>query len=385
MRMAKSKKMQNKVAVTAIVIISLLGVIIGDLHAAVLSAAFESNSTTLDCNALFAKFSPDDKSVITTWRTPPTSPSQMRLWDIQSGKGKLLQIFDGESNSFIGSPYFSPDGTLVLVGYNSKAILWDTQTGEQVHVFERDKRNPNDITDAFFSADGLYIFTAGNEGVNIWETKSGKKLLHILPNRLLLKTRLSSDGNFLLLVEVDGGTALWDVKNNRKLYTFDDAFDAMFSPNGKWIITNGYDGLNLWEVSNPKIIKIFDTQMDQRLSEISFDSKYLLTRDTLWEHLYIWNIETGSQIKSFEGKDIEGKFFPDRDSMLLSYVKDDVDTENLQIWDIEPQSVTRSMTIPTELEDIYDISKDGKLMLGLFNFNVQLRNLQTGEKLFEFC
>ncbi len=377
--------MQKKLIITVIVIISLLGIIKEDLRSAVSSVAFESNSATLDCNALFAKFSPDDKSVITTWRTPPTSPSQMRLWDIQSGKGKLLQIFDGESNSFIGSPYFSPDGTLILVGYNSKAILWDTQTGEQVHVFERDQRNPNDITDAFFSADGLYIVTAGREGANIWETKSGKKLLHILPNRLLLKTQLSSDGNFLLLIEVDGGATLWSVKNNRKLYTFDNAADAMFSPNGKWIITKGSDGLNLWEVSNPKIIKNFDTQIGWSVFEISFDSKYLFALDRLWEHLYIWNIETGSQIKSFEGKNIEGRFFPDRDSMLLSYVKDDVDTANLQIWDIEPQSVTKRMTIPTELENIHDISKDGKLILGLFNSNVQLRTLETGEKLFEFC
>lgn len=377
--------MQNKIAVAVIVIISLLGIVNEDLRAAVLSVAFESNSVTQDCNALFAKFSPDDKSVITTWRTPPTSPSQMRLWDIQSGKGKLLQIFDGESNSFIGVPYFSPDGTLVLVGYNSKAILWDTKTGEQVHVFERDKRHLNDITDAFFSADGVYIVTAGSEGVNIWETKSGKNRLHILPNRLLLKTRLSSDGNFLLLIEVDGGASLWSVKNNRKLYTFDNAADAMFSPNGKWIITNGSDGLSLWEVSNPKIIKNFDAQVGWSVFEISFDSKYLFALDRLWEHLYIWNIETGSQIKSFEGRNIEGKFFPDRDSILLSNVKDDVDTANPQIWDIEAQSVTKRRTIPTELENIYDISKDGKLMLSLFNSSVQLSNIETGEKLFEFC
>jgi len=375
--------MQNKAAVVAIVIMSLLGIITEDVRATVESVAFESNSTNLDCNALFAKFSPDDKSVITTWRTPPTSPSQMRLWDIESGKGKLLQIFDGESNSFIGSPYFSPDGTLVLVGYNSKAILWDTKTGEQVHVFERDKGHLNDITDAFFSADGVYIVTAGSEGVNIWETKSGKKLLHILPNRLLLKTRLSSDGNFLLLIEVDGGASLWSVKNNRKLYIFDDAADAMFSPNGKWIITNGYDGLNLWEVSNPKIIKNFDTQIGWSVFEISSDSKYLFALDRFWEHLYVWNIETGSQIKSFEGKNIEGSFFPDRDSILLSSVKGDVDTAKLQIWDIEPQSIIKMTTIPTG--NIYDISKDGKLMLGLFNSSVQLRTLETGEELFEFC
>ncbi len=69
--------------------------------------------------------------------------------------------------------------------------------------------------------------------------------------------------------------------------------------------------------------------------------------------------------------------------MLLSYVKDDVDTAKLQIWDIEPQSIIKKTTIPIGI--IYDISKDGKFMLGLFNSAVQLRSLETGEELFEFC
>ncbi|MEP6985612.1 MAG: hypothetical protein ABI970_08435 [Chloroflexota bacterium] len=368
---------------TIVTMISLLSIESFRFSNTVLAA---KSPTFLDlaCDALFAKFSMDGNSVVTTWRTPANDPAEMRLWNIQTDKVKLIQTFDGELNSFIGVPNFSPDGKFLLVGYNSKAILWNIETGEQVYVFERDNSNSTDVIDAFFSSDGLYIITSGSEGVNLWETKSGKKLHHFSAKRSLLTAQISADNKYLMLTEVDGGVTLWSVRNENKIYTFSNAFNAIFSTDSNWIITTGYDGLNVQTISEPNQTINLDTKADWRTLDVSFDDKYLLTVDYTLEHLSIWDIATRSQIKTFEGKGIEGKFFPEDDAILLSNVHDE-DTTKLEVWDIQSHSYTKKISDFTALGDIYDISRDGNAMLGFFDSNVQLRDLKTGKKVFDIC
>lgn len=176
-----------------------------------------------------------------------------QLWNLQ---GKLMSGFFGH-NSDITSGAFAPDGLSFVTGsLDSTAVLWDLE-GNKLQTF---KGHSGKVTSVAFSPDGKSILTGGGDAyVKIWDLNG--QMLQSFHNKSfgVNSVAFSPDGKYILTGNKYTGTpaTLWDLKGNslREYYkgnSIKEAFDARFSPDGKYIVLLLRDTIVLVEAWRPE-------------------------------------------------------------------------------------------------------------------------------------
>ncbi|MGA2542300.1 MAG: protein kinase [Verrucomicrobiota bacterium] len=241
-----------------------------------------------------AQFSPDGKRIVTV------SDLAVRVWDAQSGQPLTEPLLPGGQAT---SAQFSPDGKQILTVSGEHRIFaarrWDAQSGRP--LTEPFLYGTN-VTSAQFSPDGKRIFTAsfmtessaGNFGgsARVWDAQTGKLLASPVHSDFgFFGMQFSRDGKRILTSAIDfarlmgaaaetaaGGTApnrfsirfltqVWDAQSgqpltdplrqegNDSLYSVSSQampISALFSPDGRRILTWSYDGIaRIWDVAPP--------------------------------------------------------------------------------------------------------------------------------------
>jgi WD40 repeat protein/tRNA A-37 threonylcarbamoyl transferase component Bud32 len=204
-------------------------------------------------------FSPDGRTALTGG-----ADCVARRWDARTGQpiGQPLR-----HRHPVWAVSFSPDGRTILTGsgndqvHEGEAQLWEAASGEPLGppLPHRDE-----VHGAVFSSDGQRFLTVGDEEVRLWHLEKGKPtsrtLPHPRPARRIerLQPRLwavfSPDGKSVLTGGEDGTARLWDAANGAargEPLRHDGPVTAMaFSPDGKMIVTGSYDGTaRMWDAA----------------------------------------------------------------------------------------------------------------------------------------
>jgi WD40 repeat protein len=213
---------------------------------------------------------------------------EIRLWNVADGQ--LVRVWGKEHKAPITEIEFSPDGQmLVSVDVQSQARLWRVSTGEKVWELE-DVRAPaafspdgkvlalassNGITlwrvedqqiiivisnfevkDMIFSADGQMLITNGGEEgdeIRFWDVATGKLLRRLTWHTwVVLALGLSSKGDRLVSGSADRTIKLWRMEDGSLIgslfgYT-GEVTSVAFSPDDKFVISGGEDGIAVWDV-----------------------------------------------------------------------------------------------------------------------------------------
>ena len=210
---------------------------------------------------------------------------EIRLWNVADGQ--VVRVWGKEHKAPITEIEFSPDGQmLVSVDVQSQARIWRVSTGEEVWKLE-DVRAP-----AAFSPDGKVLALNGSDGVTLWSLEdrqvlaviesfaaydmvfsadgqvlitsnfdeiqfwgiTTKKLLRRLTwhTDLVLALGLSSKGDRLVSGSADRTIKLWRMEDGSLIgslfgYT-GEVTSVAFSPDDKFVISNGDDGIAVWDV-----------------------------------------------------------------------------------------------------------------------------------------
>ncbi len=123
-----------------------------------------------------AGFSPDGTKVITRNK----EGSDVRIWDVQSGKMKCRVSFGGYAGAA-----FSSDGKLIIARSldSGNYELWSATTGELLHTLEAKSSSSinrelcRDVTFSFsFSEDCSRVLTHESKYARLWDTASGRCL-----------------------------------------------------------------------------------------------------------------------------------------------------------------------------------------------------------------
>ena len=183
---------------------------------------FSVGGNGIDVNAVI--FSPDGKQIAVGTSAPKNN---VTLWDVSKTEAPTKQLmtfgdpsandrFAVEHTAAVLSIQFSPDGNQLLTGSEDyTARVWSVQTGKQLAVL----RGHNwFVWDAAFSPDAKQIVTAGQDGIAIVWTYNAKDAKEI---------RWSVLANIQQGAPFTGHTG--------------PVFAAAFSPDGKDVVTGGYD------------------------------------------------------------------------------------------------------------------------------------------------
>ncbi len=154
-----------------------------------------------------------------------------------------------------------------------------------------------------FSSDGRFMASAGWEGlVWIWEVETGRALrsFHV-PVGPAGSLDFSPQGHQLLYVGPDGSMRLWDISSARGIavvHPTDSVRKAVFTPDGRYLLTIGRSAAGLWELASLREVRRFPGEFRTAVS--SPDGRLLLTKDDDRCEAILWDIVTGRKQESFK-------------------------------------------------------------------------------------
>jgi len=257
----------------------------------------------------------------------------------KDGKRIILDVITGnELKSFLESSckagVFSPNGKLYISGLGEKDLkLWDTNTGLILKTFSKQTYKTGAIT---FSPDGkLFVSSSGDRSMILWDIDTGQDLrtfktavqnifsINVSPDNKLMITRHGSIHNFN-----DHVIKLWDLRTGQYLKTLiscvkaKDEDIAVFSPDGKSIISSSNDGiLKSWDVNTGKELKKFSGHKNCVNSVAFAPNGKLLLSASNDSTLKLWDIFSTKEIRTFRGhtdKISSIAFSPDSKSFISS-------------------------------------------------------------------
>ncbi|HTU17276.1 MAG TPA: HlyD family efflux transporter periplasmic adaptor subunit [Gemmataceae bacterium] len=207
--------------------------------------------------------------------TPPASQRNLACFGCADGTVRLLdldspdekkprEMADRHRGPVLGVA-FSPDGEVIATCGDDRLIrLWKTETGALLHVLPK---HSGPVTSVQFASATRLVSAAKDNRLIVWDVEAGKPPRAIGP-------RFDGRGGEVLTVGVspDGKTVLFDQGKELRVLTLDkqqivgtlqnpsDAQNfstmAIFSPDGKTILTNGSSSgkLQLWRapVTQPR-------------------------------------------------------------------------------------------------------------------------------------
>jgi len=262
------------------------------------------------------RFSRDGRFVVTA-----SSDRTAKLWETRTGRE--VRIFKGHSSG-VNSVDFSPDGKFIVTGSNDgSAKLWDAVTGREVKAFgSPDSYQGSMSFDSYMasvngvslSPDGKYVVTGTFDGVKLWDVRTGR-ILRSFSGSMILSVRFSPDSRYVLTAGAHRTARLLDVRTGKEVRTFTPSsnlrpsskpgsdsgfiYSAIFSPDGRYVVTSGYGAASLWDVQTGREIRTFQGHSDMiRSVGFSLDGRYLATGGED-KTVKVWDVATGRKIVSF--------------------------------------------------------------------------------------
>jgi WD40 repeat protein len=155
--------------------------------------------------------SPDGRLVLAGFdRGEPTPEScPIALWDVATGQ-RLPHTLEGQ-DFVLRYPAFSPDATLLaLTRCNGTQCLWSTAAGQVVRTLGVADDEPS--TPPVFTPDGRLVVTVVRRRVQCWEVATGGEIARrdAHPDDVRELT-MSADGRLLATGSADGTTLVWDL------------------------------------------------------------------------------------------------------------------------------------------------------------------------------
>ena len=246
-----------------------------------------------------------------------------------TGQDSKIRFFDAETGKELDLPGryhgFSPDGKKIFSWGDGEVRIWDDETGKELFTLEG-------MFYSGFSPDGKRIFTWSDKETYIWDADSGKKL-HILtgvyvkfsPNGKKIVTRGYDVNN-----ETDDETIrTYDAETYEKLYTLKGRY-VNFTRDGKTIVTSAKDKITrIWDEESGKEFTLMGSYYGSLL-----DGKKIVTSDN---GIRVWNLETGKELWSWASSEESFHNFSPSGKTVVTFVQGDVSdpSNTYRLWDVD--------------------------------------------------
>ncbi len=207
-----------------------------------------------------AAYSPADRLIVTS-----SFDRTLRVWDAVTGT--LVRSIEAAMPPQVGvRGGFIGDDRLVSATTDGVMKVWDVATGRLLRTIA----NGTQIVggDLEIGAASHLVVVCGADSVaKIWNLDTGV-LEHAFAGHtdMVWTCALSPDRRRLITTSNDGTAKIWDVESGRIVQTFTHGgvvTGGRLSPDGQTLITGGFGGLRVWDVTTGALLGADDTASPQ--------------------------------------------------------------------------------------------------------------------------
>jgi WD40 repeat protein len=307
------------------------------------------------------------------------------LWQVSTGK-LLRGLAVSSKNGLTGAMAFSPDGKALAVCRAADVLLWGVRGDARLRRFGgrvKGFRSPA------FSADGKTLAAAEKKGhtVRLWDTATGERRYRVEAGKNAVAL-FSPDGRLLLTGGADGIVRVWESASGKRLRQWrvsaplDEGGPLALSPDGKLLAASD-DGhtFRLWDVASGKAVWE-GAGLQHWLGALAFspDGKTLASGGDDGSAA-LWDVATGRERPALGGhrRAVSSVAYSPDGRTLLSAGWDGT----ARVWDLATnREVRRLCQQPGEELFALALSPDGKAVaVGGMPGDIRLLETATGKEL----
>lgn len=224
-------------------------------------------------------------------------------WDVSTGE--VIRRLEGHTGA-VTAIALSLDGkTLASGSEDTSVILWDTETGSMLHTLTG-VANANITAIAFNPAEDAITVTGADASLADWNVETGEFIYRGTTGGHGVAVNFTPDGEGAYIAN---GVCLWfrtpkEVVEGRGSCDYGGQIStSAISQDGQLVIAGYRDGtlLLLGTAETPEIRR-FEANMPWMTTAVSPDGKYLLTGSFGDGVAVLWDLQTGREIRRFEGQ-----------------------------------------------------------------------------------
>jgi len=265
---------------------------------------------------------------------------------------------------------FSPDHKYFASYDNNKnnVDIWEVKTGNKIKILEG---HTGVITSVNWSTDGNYLVTGGqDQTIFLWkitEDLSMKRIRTIKRYNYNSPIIFSPDNNYIASVTVDNKIRIWSLLKWDKIITFDGHSqiinDLTWSPNGIFLASISHDcTAKIWKIDTKELIlTITKNENSKHYTAISWspNGKYLaLGNDT--NNILIWDLVQEKVTKTFQGhfSTVNCFIWSQNSQFLISGSSDTI----VKVWDVENEKLVYNISGHSDQVLSVAFNSDGKVL-----------------------
>lgn len=176
---------------------------------------------------------------------------------------------------------FSPKGGCFVTGSGSTMWLWNMR-GEEIQVFPQNAP----ISSVSFNPLGTFVAIGGGRSVKVWSVPSGQFICELLHDSNIRSIIVSPNSKYIATMTASGFN-LWDPQQGTKLLQISSPIGSLvFSPDSARFLTLNGTNVSLWRMTDDTPVGTLSHENPIRAAMFSPDGKFVISTTDRWAHLW---------------------------------------------------------------------------------------------------
>ena len=265
--------------------------------------------TTTAHNGLFVYsivYRNDGKMFATAGGNKPDTT--LKLWDVTGSSFKAAKSPLISQAQTLGDLAFSPDGSLLALGYASgKISLLDSKTRKTKGKLK--KQHTKSVRSFAFHPQGKQLLSVGDDGALVlWDLGTLKSTWQLTNahSKPITSSAFHPNGYWIATGSADRTAKIWDLRTKQSVdtMTHQGTINTIaFSPDGKYFaLGGGGKNIDLWDITKTPFKKVHSFLTSEEVVHFAFHpQKNHLVAGMFSLDVEIWDVQSGKKLKTLSG------------------------------------------------------------------------------------